>query len=214
MTISTETSEVVYAGNGLTSTFPFTFPIFAASHLVVTHIASDGTETPQVEATNYTLTWTGPGKTGSVNRIRIVLGVPEVFPLPTGESYRLERTVPLTQQVDLVNNSRVRIDQMEKGLDYTTQIAQQIDRKAIATQADVVVLQAESADHEDRIDWLETAPSASSPVSPAMQPVVAAAMLADARDEMGVTGEIDTVNDRIDSLDITGKAIAMALIFG
>ena len=115
-------------GNGLTSTFPFTFPIFAAAHLVVTHIASDGAETPQVQSTNYTLTWTGPGKTGSISRIRIVLGVPEPYPLPTGESYRLARTVPLTQDVDLVNNSRVRIDQMEKGLDYNTQISQQLAR--------------------------------------------------------------------------------------
>jgi hypothetical protein len=57
----------------------------------------------------------------------------------------VERIVPLTQTVDLVNNSRVRIDQMEKGLDYLTQIDQQ--------------QQAEIDGHEDRIVDLEAAPS-------------------------------------------------------
>ncbi len=125
MTVPSATCTLTYPGNDLVTTFPFTFPIFDRTHLVVTHIASDGTETLQVESTNYTLTWLGSGRTGSVNRIQVIMGVPTPFPLPTGESLRVERIVPLTQTVDLVNNTRVRIDQMEKGLDYLTQIDQQ-----------------------------------------------------------------------------------------
>lgn len=133
MTISTETSAVTYAGNGLTSTFPFTFPIFARTHLVVTHIAADGTESLMTENTNYTLTWVGPGETGTVNRIEIILGVPTPFPLPTGQSIRIERVVPLVQDKDLLNNSRIRMDQIEAGLDYQVQISQQLDRRQTAS---------------------------------------------------------------------------------
>jgi hypothetical protein len=129
VTISTETSAVTYAGNGATSTFPFTFPIFARTHLVVTHIAADGSESLMTENTNYTLTWVGPGETGTVNRIEVILGVPTPFPLPTGQSIRIERIVPLVQDKDLLNNSRIRMDQVEAGLDYQVQISQQLDRE-------------------------------------------------------------------------------------
>jgi hypothetical protein len=39
MTISSATSSLTYAGNDVTTTFPFTFPIFDRTHLVVTLIA-------------------------------------------------------------------------------------------------------------------------------------------------------------------------------
>ena len=56
MTIATQTSKHLYAGDGVQTVFPYTFKIFAASDMVVIRRAVNGTETTLTLTTHFETT--------------------------------------------------------------------------------------------------------------------------------------------------------------
>lgn len=66
MTVSSEINKVTYAGDGATAAFSTGFAFGADDEVVVTLVASDGTETEWTRGTQYTLTGAGTGSAGTV----------------------------------------------------------------------------------------------------------------------------------------------------
>lgn len=185
MTVSASYAPDVYTGNGLSSSFPFTFPILAAGHLVAV-LTSNGTDRTLVSGTDYIATWAGPGAAGSIGLIAFNGPVQVDRPLEPGETLTLSRVVPLSQDVDLRRQGKIGAEVIERALDKGVMLSQQ--------------QQAEIDDHEDRVVFLENNIPAGAPVSAVMRPVVAATTLPLARTAMDVPS-----ND---------EAIAYAMIFG
>ncbi len=118
MTVPTTANSVSYPGNGATTVFPFAFPIPAAANLVVTYTNTTGTQTilsPSV----YTVTGLG-GASGSVTYN------PGGVPIASGTSLLIQRIMPLTQLVDLVNQGTVYPSSVEQGLDVLAMGLQQV----------------------------------------------------------------------------------------
>lgn len=119
MTVTTNISKKSFATNGSTTLFELGagFIFFDASELVVTFQDSDGVETLQVITTDYTVSG-GAGTTGSVT----------MNSAPADEGTLLiQRVMPLTQAVDLVNNSTSDAEVIEDSLDKLTLGLQQLD---------------------------------------------------------------------------------------
>jgi len=119
MTVSTATSRVEYAGNGSTTAFAISFPYQAKSHIVATLINdSTDAETAWALTTNYTLT--DPGATGTLTAL--------VAPA-SGYTLRIERTIPLTQTLDLVENDDFPSSSVESALDRLVMMDQMLSRR-------------------------------------------------------------------------------------
>jgi uncharacterized lipoprotein YajG len=67
MTISSTTVKNSYSGDGSTTTFNYTFKIFANSDLQVIIRSSTGTETVKTITTHYTVTGAGSASGGSIS---------------------------------------------------------------------------------------------------------------------------------------------------
>jgi len=118
MTVSSETSRVEYAGNGTTTAFPVTFSYQAKSHIVALLI-EDATEdeTAWALTTNYTLS--DAGASGTLTAL--------VAPA-SGYTLRIERTVPLTQPLDYLENDTFSTAALEAALDRGVMADQQLQR--------------------------------------------------------------------------------------
>ncbi len=127
MTVPAGYAPLVYAGNGATATFPFTWPLLAATHLVVTLTDADGVETVLTKDVDYTLTWIGAGATGSIRTVRDDGGVLVDDPPATGETLTLTRAVPVEQPTDLRSQGKITAETLERSYDRTCMIAQQLN---------------------------------------------------------------------------------------
>jgi hypothetical protein len=143
MTVGAGYTPAVYAGNGSTYQFPFTWPIQSADHLVVTKTVA-GVDTVLVRGVDYLLVWIGAGATGTVRTVYYDGGTPINDPPATDETITLDRVVPLNQGVDLRNQGPFLGEVVEQALDKATQIDQQ--------------QQVQIDDHEGRIGDLEDRP--------------------------------------------------------
>lgn len=117
MTVSSQTSRVDYAGDGVTAIFPVPFYFLENTHLQV--ILSDdvtGAETVLVLNTDYTVTGAGVLAGGSIT----VPSEPAV-----GFTLTILRSVPVTQETDYVPNDPFPAESHERALDKLTMIAQQ-----------------------------------------------------------------------------------------
>lgn len=117
MTVSSQTSRVDYAGDGVTAIFPVPFYFLEQSHLQV--ILSDdvtGAETVLVLNTDYTVTGAGVLAGGSIT----VPNEPAV-----GFTLTILRSVPVTQETDYVPNDPFPAESHERALDKLTMIIQQ-----------------------------------------------------------------------------------------
>jgi hypothetical protein len=139
VTVSIETCSVEYAGNGVTTVFPITFPFQDDSHIVATSIDEDEVETLLVINTDYTLTGEGEDD-GALTMLE---------PLDTGLTIRIERTVPLTQTTTFRRNGSFSPAAHEAAFDKLTMEAQQQER-------DHAGLEDRVDDAEDDIDDLTT----------------------------------------------------------
>lgn len=120
MTITAQTSlSGPYAGNGITDTFAYAFKVLDEDHLIVTLEDSGGTETVQTITTHYTVT--GVGDAGGGNVVMVT-------PPASGENLTITRSVPKTQETDLLNRRSLAPEVLEAALDKLTQIAQDYDR--------------------------------------------------------------------------------------
>ncbi len=94
MTVSTEVDHNEYTGNGVTTSFPYTFRIFKKSDLVVQVSDLNGNVTKLVLDAGYTVTGAGTYSGGAV-----------VLPSPLAAGWRItiERVLDVVQETDLRN---------------------------------------------------------------------------------------------------------------
>lgn len=111
MSVSSTTTKVSYAGNGSTTTFAYTFKIFADADLEVIVRSAAGVETTKSLTTHYTVSAAGSESGGNV-----VFGSAPA----SGETVVLRRNVTLTQGTDYVENDPFPAESHENALDRLT----------------------------------------------------------------------------------------------
>src|SRR5688500_18800000 len=119
MTVTAITNKAVFTGNGVTTSFPFTFKVNDEDHLAVyEYVIATGVLT-LVSPANYTVVGTLPG-TGSVTY------TPGGGPVPSTKRLVLVRTVPFTQDLDIHNQGGFHPDSIEDQLDLLEMQMQQL----------------------------------------------------------------------------------------
>jgi hypothetical protein len=122
MTISSTTVRNSYSGDASTTTFSYTFKIFADSDIQVIIRSSNGTETTKTITTHYTVTGAGNSGGGSV-----------IFTsgnIPTStQTVVLRRNIPQTQAIDYIANDPFPAESHEEGLDRATMAIQQLQEE-------------------------------------------------------------------------------------
>jgi hypothetical protein len=119
--LATTTSRNVFNGNGVTTEFTPDFAFVDSDSLVVTLVASDGTETVQVEDTDYTVT-------GGLNSD----GVPDTGTVTmttapaSGTRLIVDRQQPYTQSSTFTKFGAIPIKVVELALDRLTLLCQQL----------------------------------------------------------------------------------------
>lgn len=117
MTISTEVDHNDYTGNGVTTSFPYTFRIFKKSDLVVQVVDLNENITELILDTDYTVTGAG-GYTGG----NVIL----VTALANGYQISISRELPVTQETDLRNQGKFFAEVHEDAFDKLTMLIQQV----------------------------------------------------------------------------------------
>lgn len=116
MTVSTEVSHNEYTGNGVTTTFPYTFRILNKADLFVQTLDTNGNITTLMVDTNYTVTGVGSYSGGSV-----IL----TSPLASGWLITIDRELDVVQETDLRNQGKFFPEVHENAFDYLTMLIQQ-----------------------------------------------------------------------------------------
>lgn len=117
MTVSTEVDHNEYVGNGVTTTFPYTFRIFQKSDLVVQVVDIDENISTLLLDTDYSVIGAGSYSGGSV-----ILAVP----LSNGWKISISRELPVTQETDLRNQGKFFAEVHEDAFDKLTMLLQQV----------------------------------------------------------------------------------------
>jgi len=123
MTVSTISNSTVLTANGVTTVFPYSFLVFDADHLVVQRrVTTTGVIDKTYTAGEISVTGVGTSS-GSVT----------ISPAPaSGNEIVIQRIVPYTQELDLVNQSGFYPATVEEQLDLmvmqTQQIASEVSR--------------------------------------------------------------------------------------
>lgn len=115
MTVSTEISHNEYLGNGLTTSFPYTFRIFKDSNLDVSTVTADGLVTPMILGVDYTVTGAGSFSGGNVVTS---------LPVASGITISITRNLPVVQETDLRNQGKFFAEVHEDAFDYLTMLIQ------------------------------------------------------------------------------------------
>lgn len=115
MTVSTEVSHVEYVGNGVTTSFPYTFRIFQESNLDVSTVTADGVVTELIDGTDYTVTGAGSYTGGNVIT---------TMPVASGITISITRNLPAVQETDLRNQGKFFAEVHEDAFDYLTMLIQ------------------------------------------------------------------------------------------
>jgi hypothetical protein len=120
MTLTTTINKLAYAGNGSTTSFAFSFKIWAAADLDV-YLRDNTTliDTLQTLTSNYTVSGTLPG-TGNVNMV--------VAPTAS-QTLIIVRDNSLTQTLDLIANGAFEAENMETAIDKIVGMVQLVDAK-------------------------------------------------------------------------------------
>ncbi|MDQ2231447.1 hypothetical protein RBI69_16640 [Citrobacter portucalensis] len=116
MTVSTEVDHNDYIGNGVTTSFPYTFRIFKKSDLVVQVFDLNENITELILDTDYTVTGAG-GYTGG----NVILSTA----LANGYQISISRELPVTQETDLRNQGKFFAEVHEDAFDKLTMLIQQ-----------------------------------------------------------------------------------------
>ena len=123
MTISTTSNTTVQQGNGLTTTFDFTFPVPLASELFVYFTDTTGAIT-LLSPSTYSVSGVGTPNGGTVTYPLVG------SPIATGTSLTIQRVLPYHQLTSLVNQSGYYPNVVENALDYLTMLCQQLAESA------------------------------------------------------------------------------------
>jgi hypothetical protein len=116
VTISSTTSKLSYAGNGVTKTFAVTFFFLKNEDLRLILRNADGTETPVNFPADYSVSGAGNPAGGSVTLV--------VAPLST-QNLVIARDLDITQETDYQTNDPFPAESHERALDKLTMIDQQ-----------------------------------------------------------------------------------------
>jgi hypothetical protein len=116
MTVSTEVDHNEYTGNGVTTSFPYTFRIFKKSDLVVQVVDLNENITELILDTDYTVTGAGGYSGGNV----ILMAA-----LANGYQISISRELPVTQETDLRNQGKFFAEVHEDAFDKLTMLIQQ-----------------------------------------------------------------------------------------
>lgn len=116
MSVPSNLNKIVYNGNGVTTTWSYTFPIILSTDLEV--ILTDNTGVDQAPlSSNYT-----------IDTVNSVVTYPTVgSPLPSGWKLTLLRVEPITQLTTLTTQGAFSAANIERALDKLTMILQQHD---------------------------------------------------------------------------------------
>ena len=115
--IETETTKVQNTGNGVTTVFPYTFPILAATELEVTLTSTAGIDALRTLNTHYTVSGVLNEAGGSVT----------MFIAPAaGELLTVRRSMVFKQTTDLPTQSGFNAAVLEQALDRVTMLALQL----------------------------------------------------------------------------------------
>lgn len=117
MTVSTEVDHNDYIGNGVTTSFPYTFRIFKKSDLVVQVVDLNENITELILDTDYTVTGAGGYSGGNV----ILMSS-----LANGYQISISRELPVTQETDLRNQGKFFAEVHEDAFDKLTMLIQQV----------------------------------------------------------------------------------------
>lgn len=117
MTVSTEVDHNDYTGNGVTTSFPYTFRIFKKSDLVVQVVDLNENITELILDTDYTVTGAGGYVGGNV-----ILSTA----LASGYQISISRELPVTQETDLRNQGKFFAEVHEDAFDKLTMLIQQV----------------------------------------------------------------------------------------
>jgi len=125
MTVSTETRRLEFVCDGLQTEFPISYPFIQESDLVVTLLdTTDGSTSVLVLDTDYSVTSiTGEFSSGGT--------VTTVATYSSDYELIVERDVPLTQLLDLIEGDEFPADSLELALDKIVMMIQQADQSNI-----------------------------------------------------------------------------------
>ena len=124
MTISTELRKAgPFTGNGVTTAFPFSFKVFAASDVAVTRADTLGAETALVLNSDFTVALNPDQDAAPGGTITLAA------PLATGHRLAVSSVVPNLQPTDITNNGGFYPRVIEDALDRHVAQIQQIDEK-------------------------------------------------------------------------------------
>lgn len=128
MTLSSTAVYQSFAGNGSVSSFPVT--AFQWWEIEVTLVAANGTETPYLEGTHYSLLdedsnpmTGGDGRKGTV----VVSTSPNDYRPASGQTLRVWRVTDVTQEIDFENNDTFSSDTVNEGLDRLAMRVQDVE---------------------------------------------------------------------------------------
>lgn len=205
-TVNSTASKTIALGNGVTTTFNFSFVGVAAAYISVILTDASGNETVLTQGsgtTQYQITLNAP-VTGAIWGLGgSVTYNPSGTPIPAGSTLTIFRTLPLTQAISLQNqNSLARLGNgAETGLDLgVMQVQQNAETLARAIKVPIVDATppadlppiAQRANKGAVFDSLGNLVAGQTPsggvISSAMQPVVNAATLALGRTAFGLGG--------------------------
>lgn len=117
MTVSTVVDHNDYTGNGVTTSFPYTFRIFKKTDLAVSVVDLSENITVLALDTDYTVT-----NAGGYNGGNVVL----TAPLATGWQISIAREIEPTQETDLRNQGKFFAEVHEDAFDKLTMLIQQV----------------------------------------------------------------------------------------
>jgi hypothetical protein len=127
-TIGTTVNSVIAAGNGITTTFSYSFPVTNLSELVVVYTPIGGPATI-IPSSQYTVnnfgTSTVSGQIGGTVTYTI-----SGSPIPTGSTLQIQRIVPFTQLTSISNQGAFYPQAVEAALDLLTMQTQQLAAQA------------------------------------------------------------------------------------
>ena len=126
MSLATTTRKAIANGNGVTTSWPYTFPILQASHLSVIVTDSNGVETTLLTS-QYGVTGIGGVSGGAVTYPL------SGSPLAAGSTITLLRTVPFTQGTILSNQGGYYPEVLEAALDLVYMALQQHEERLAAS---------------------------------------------------------------------------------
>ena len=130
MTVQNDKTKEVLLGDGIITAFPYTFALLDKTHIKVYLTDLDG---------NTTLLESGYNV--DTKNCNVIYPYPFGKPLPAGWKMTIMRVVPVTQEMDLINQGALPNETLEKAYDRLTMIAQQLNEESSRSlKADVTVI--------------------------------------------------------------------------